>query len=222
MKCASLIALSLLFAAAAVEADGGRESEKQREVPAAFRGVDFRNFSYPLNWDGQTVRLKDGKREFYEDKIFGNGWFDLSDVGYADLTGDGAEEAVVDVSWVACGASCDGGSHLFYFYSIRKGRPKLLWRIETGSIGYGCGLKSFAADARGVTLEVFKDCRPEGASLVNETDPEEHGMKFRSRVFTRLHFRFENGTFALKRREVFPNPREDVRNYPATVRVGDE
>ncbi len=126
------------------------------------------------------------------------------------------------LSWVACGASCDGGSHLFYFYSIQKGRPKLLWRIETGSIGYGCGLKSFAAGSHGVTLEVFKDCRLEGASLVNEDDSKECPSKFCAQVFTRLRFEFENGTFALKQREVLPNARENVQNYMATVRVGDE
>lgn len=250
MKRASVIALSLLFwvgcanhaathtdasappnnvaqtatqnaVANAVAADEPEESEKTREVPAAFRNVDFKHFSYPVNWKRRVVQLKGGEREF-ADEVSGGDTFDVQSVGYADLTGDGAEEAVVDLSRLSCGGSCDGGSDLFYFYTIQKGRPQLLWRIETGSLAYGCGLKSFAADARGVTLEVFKDCDLKGKSLVDVGEPEVPVFKFSAKVFTRLRFEFENGTFALKSREVFPNTLESVSGYDAAVRVGDE
>lgn len=203
----------------AVEADDSKKLD-EKEVPAAFKGVDFKNFSYPISWTRRAARLEDGRLEFHQDEVFGSGWFDLKDVGYADLTGDGMEEAVVDVDSVSCGGSCDGGSDLFYVYTIQKGRPKLLWRIESGDMAYGCGLKSFEADAGGVNIEVFRDCRLEGASLVNE--PGEHAMKYESKMFTRLRFEFENGNFALKSREVFPYPPGNVMNYEAAVRVGDE
>ncbi len=45
-------------------------------------------------------------------------------------------------------------------------------------------------------------------------------MKYEAKVVTRLRFEFENGAFRLKSREVFPNPRENVMNYPAEMMVG--
>lgn len=249
MKRASFIALSLLLWAgcanrAATHADASAlsnsethaapqnaatpaakaedtEESDEKAIPAAFREVDFKNFSYPISWERRTVRLEGGEREI-PDEVSGGVSFDIRNVGYADLTGDGVEEAVVNLSRVSCGGSCDGGSDLFYVYAVRDGRPKLLWRIETGSLGYGCGLKSFAADARGVTIEVFKDCRLEGRNLVEAGEPEVTVFKFGAKRFTRLFFEFEKGTFALKHREVFPSPQEDVKNYSAAVRIGDE
>ena len=208
--------------------DETKEAEaKESEVPAEFRGADFKNFSYPYSGSKRLVRLVDGKQEFYEDKELGNGWFDLKDVYYADLTGDGRAEAIVQLSAVLCGGSCDGGSNLFYFYSARGSGPKLLWRIETGSLGYGCGLKSFAGSKGSVVIEVFKKCRLDGETFVseNEQEPGEpvgHIFKFSARSITRFLFEFEGRRFALKKREVFPNPQQDVKNYSSSVSISDE
>jgi len=126
--------------------------------------VDFRNFTYPSSLSKSGVTLKDGNRE-YEDPVSGGDRYHLQDVDYADLTGDGKKEAFVNVVRVICGGSCDGGSHLFYIYSVKQNKPSLLWRIESGSVAYGCGLKSFVVNRSTITLEAFRKCHLKGASL---------------------------------------------------------
>src|SRR5712692_2695205 len=114
------------------ESDGSKDSEEKKKVPAAFKNIDFKNFSYPTSFKRASIRLKDGTYEYAVRRGGGGDTFDLMDVDYVDLTGDGEKEAVVRLDWVSCGVSCDGGSDLFYFYSIKRGRPVLLSRIEMG------------------------------------------------------------------------------------------
>src|SRR6266536_2022235 len=127
------------------------------EVPQQFAPIDFRNLAYRINWKNQLVHLKNGHAEFFEHKILGNSWFDLDDPHFVDLNGDGVKEAVVTLHWVACGASCDGGSFHFYFYQIKKRELRLLTKIETGSLAYQeCGLKSFVLEGKKLVLESFQ------------------------------------------------------------------
>src|SRR5260370_10575873 len=65
-----------------------KESEK-KSVPSEFSGIDFRNISYPISSKPGTVRLKDGRVEFFEDEDLGNAWFDFDRVDYVDLIGNG-------------------------------------------------------------------------------------------------------------------------------------
>jgi hypothetical protein len=202
--------------------DVAEESEQKKEVPLPFRRIDFKNFSYPISWRNETIPLKEGRREYYEHKNLGNGWFDFIDADYVDITGDARKEAVVQLHSVLCGVSCDGGSHLFYFYAVEKDKLKLLWRFETGSLGYGCGLKSFDLRKGQITLEVFNVCHFKVATLEPRYDSERSGGKFHAESITRFTFEFKGRKSALKKREVFPNPQEDVRNYAAQVSIGND
>jgi hypothetical protein len=202
-------------------------NEKANDAPAEFSKVDFKNFSYPITWRHQTVTLQNGRREFFEDKIFYNAWFEFMRVDYIDLTGDESKEAVVDLGWVACGASCDGGSHLFYFYSMRNHKLKLLSRIETGAMAAEeCGLKSFILNKRELVLETFRVCRFNGISVVPTYDahpnPNFHTGKYRADKFTRFVFRNRAGRFMLQKREVLPFPQEDIGNYPQDISVSHD
>ncbi len=196
-----------------------KETEREKQVPAEFREVDFRNFTYKRAFQGKNVALKNGTRE-YEDREGGGGdTFEFSDVSYADVTGDGKKEAIVRLNRISCGVSCDGGLALFYFYSTKQGRPALLWEIQSGSLAYDCGLKSFIVAGRKLTFEVFRKCIFAGG-LVSPKDSEDGG-KFNAQFFTRFTFQFNGRTFALKKKEVFPFTGE-VKNYDAEISISDD
>ena len=186
------------------------------QAPPEFRSVDFKNFSYPTNIRG-TITLTDGEQNFHNPEGGGD-MFRFVEVGYADLTGDGKEEAIPRLSVVSCGASCDGGSDLFYFYSSGKNKPRLLSRLETGSAGYGeCGLKAFELNKSNLTLELFQICRNKGISFRSLPDPKNRGGKFEAQSYTRFRYVFRGDRFVVRHREVFPFPQGDVRTYESTV-----
>jgi hypothetical protein len=184
----------------------------------AFAAVDFKNFSYPTRLKGK-VTLKDGTR-IYESAGGGGDTFELRDVNYADITGDGKEEAIVHLLLVSCGGSCDGGSHLFYFYSAGQKNPALLSRMETGSAAYdGCALKSFVLRQQKLELELFRSCRVSGLTFQSLKDNKGQGGKFEAHSFTRFFFQFAGVRFVLKNMEVLPFPEGNVMNYKETVSV---
>jgi hypothetical protein len=197
------------------------------DVPVQFRKIDFKNFSYPIGWKRRTVALRDGRVEYFEDKYLGNALFEVRNVGFVDLAGDGKLEAVVDLFWVSCGGSCDGGSHLFYCYSLDSGKLNLLSRIETGSLGYGeCGLKSFILTRKKLALETFHVCRFDGTSIKLATDrhpnPDAKMGKFVADKFTRFTLEFKGKRFVLNKREVLANPHEDIMNYPSRIEIDND
>jgi hypothetical protein len=192
------------------------QSEKFRAVPEEFKQVDFKSFTYPYEFsDGRRllVTLKNGETEyeFGDDK----GWFSLSDVYYPDLTGDGKPEALVLLSHVSCGGSCDGGAALIYIYTVRRNRLKSLWRYETGSIKYGCGLKSLTVRNRKITMELFGRCRRDGEEL--------YGSAFHPvKDATRLAFEFNGRKFVKKGRAFISAPERDLRNYSPAISINEK
>ena len=196
---------------------GSQRSEQDTDAPAEFRGVDFRNFSYPAALNGKRVSLKGGTYESRYPDGSGGDTFDFRDVLFSDITGDGKKEAIVQLLLVSCGGSCDGGSHLFYFYSIRNGRPALLWQIATGSAAYECGLKSFVLEKRKLSVEGFRECRYSGGLLSAPVSG-----KFAADQFTRFEFEFTGSRFALRKREVLPLPEGSTLNYRPAISVSDE
>jgi len=195
---------------------------EKESVPVEFSGIDFKNLSYRISSKPGAVRLKDGRVEFFQDKYLGNSWFEFEGVNYVDLTGDGKKEAIVRLSQVICGGSCDGSSALLYFFSASHGAPVLLSRIETGSVAYTCGLKAFVLSERTLVLDAFRTCTFDGVSFKSAYDAEERGGKFIAREFTRFTLEFDKGKFVAKKREVLPNPEIDVKNYPAKISISHE
>ncbi|HJT25892.1 MAG TPA: hypothetical protein VJ784_00685 [Pyrinomonadaceae bacterium] len=130
--------------------------DRFRFVPENFSKVDFKNFTYGVYsvsvGKPVSLTLNDGK--MWDD----SGWFNLEDVYYQDVTGDGSPEAIVRLLHLRCNGSCDGGADLFYIYSKRNGRLKNIWQYETGSFAYGCDLKSFTLEGKQVVLELSNGC----------------------------------------------------------------
>jgi hypothetical protein len=206
------------------------EPRNTKEVPTEFNGIDFRNRSYPTNFDlsytrsfrRQIVRLKDGSYESRDPKGLGGAQYELNNVDYIDLIGDGKKEAVVHLSQLICGASCDGGSDFFYFYSFVHGKAKLLSRIETGSLGYDCGLKSFNLAMEILTLETFRACRFNGISIKPAYEKDEIRGKFITNRFTQFTLRFNGHRFVQSRRTVFAQPEKDFRGYERKIEISNE
>ena len=206
------------------------EPKNTKEVPTEFNGIDFKNQTYPMSvnlsytttFRRRTVRLKDGSYEYRDRRGPGGAQYDLRNVDYVDVSGDGKKEAVVRISQVICGVSCDGGSDFFYFYSIDHGKPRLLSRLETGSLGYDCGLKSFNLKRGYLTLETFRACRFDGTSIKPGYDKGETGGKFVTNRFTQFNLRFNGQRFVLRKRKVFPYPENDFRGYEPKLSISNE
>jgi hypothetical protein len=181
-----------------------------------FHGIDFKNRSYPyrFSWGKHkriNVHLKNGKHEYdFRDE---RGWFDLSHVYIADLTNDRRPEVIVMIWHVACGASCDGGSALFYIYSFDNHRLKPLWQYETGDLAYGCGLKSFSAKRGTLTLELFGRC-----SQLNRTASSTGKSQIKD--LTRVTFKSNGARFVVHKRKFFSAAERSVLNYEPQINVG--
>ncbi len=190
-------------------------NQNSRIVPQAFAGLDFENHSYGSYRlpSGTTIDLRLNGGKLYYAPNEDRGWFAFKDAYYADVTGDGAPEAIVVLSHVQCGGSCDGGAALFYIYAARKHGLARIWRYETGSYGYGCGLKSFSVENKQIVVETFGRC-PKKAI-------EDPGMgKFKVEDETRLVFRFDGQRVVRSALKYLSTPARDLKNYNAEIRIG--
>ncbi len=192
------------------------QNEKFRIAPEGFKQIDFENFSYPykFSYNGRKINftLKDGEYEF--DLTDDRGWFNFSDVFYVDLTNDGKPEAIVMLWHVSCGASCDGGAGLIYVYQSGQSKLKPLWQFETGSLGYGCGLKSFTVKDKKITMELFGRCS-------NEKEDSSAMGKFQVKDTTRLIFGFNGKKLVEEKQELISVPVRSVLNYRAEISISE-
>jgi hypothetical protein len=165
--------------------------------------VDFANFTHHQFWGRRPIKLKQGKMEFESDGCRTE--YKLKKISYVDLTRDRIEEALVHIEdYTACGSS--GVSDNYYIYTLRRGRPYLLWRFGTGSEGVA-GLKDFKLAGRMLVFELFGKYRIKGAKFVEageeaigECCPTHYsrigvawdGMRFRQRSMKILAFPYKS------------------------------
>ena len=191
-----------------------------RSVPGRWAPVDFHHYSYGRYKfsGGRKILLGLDNGEYHYDfGDGGRGWFSLQDVYYFDVTGDDIPDAIVDISHVECGSgSCDGGADLFFIYELNAaGRVKELFQYETGSYGYGCGLKSMTLARKAVGLELFGRCRP---AAMNDTGP----AKFLVKDLTYVAFWFSDKGFIETKMDHVSTYVTDVTSYKPEIRIHQE
>ena len=140
------------------------------------RQVDFKNFTYPLSgtllghdrlqWldmagahsNRKPIHLVNGEdltksSSFVMDGHEYTQWegFTLQSVEFADVTGDGREEAIVVLHYRTGGTQ---QTDYVYIYSFADGQPKLLAYFHTGDRAYSGLCKVFGADGK-LVVELF-------------------------------------------------------------------
>ena len=178
-----------------------------RYVPREFKTTDFTTRSYGKYTlsDGKAVNLAliDGQFRHFAST---SDWFDLNDVFYTDLTGDDSPEAIVMLTHLECGRSCDGGKNLIYIYSLNAGSFKEILNYETGSGEAGCSLKSLIVKNKKLSLELFGKC-PQPSWITSGT------VRNATYELTRLDFRFNGKELVERKKTHFTLPDCGEANY---------
>lgn len=170
------------------------------------RSVDFRNFDYPgLPGTPRTLKVRDGKRPPTRIDSIGRPLdisLSVADVTYGDVTGDGDEDAIVDLSWETGGtAQLD----LIYIYTMNKSKVRLLWAFEGGDRTDGGVKRVFAGDG-GLVVELFGKDKIIGSDLY-APDGVHTGLCCPV-LFTRTQYVWKGGRFRRLRSEVVPHKPE--------------
>ena len=167
------------------------------------RQVDFKNFTYPLSgtllghdrlqWldiptgahsNRTPIHLVNGaaltkSSSFVMDGHEYTQWegFTLQSVEFADVTGDGQEEAIVVLHYSTGGTQ---QTDYVYIYSFADGKPKLLAYFHTGDRAYS-GLRTISA--------------VDGTLVVELLDPEKRTGDCCSSGIVRTRYKWHNGHF---------------------------
>ena len=183
--------------------------QRFRVPPENFWAFDFMNYSYGdyVSSDGKRLPLTLRQGVLEENP----GWFELKDVFYKDLTGDGIADAIVRMWHVQCDGLCNG-TDLFFIYSTRNGKLKNLWRYETGTYTYGCGLKYAMFGNKQIVMELFGRCSTQ--AMVSPGP-----AKFLVEDSTFTVFEFDDHRFITKSAKYIIEPMRNVRNYEPEIRI---
>jgi len=181
------------------------------KAPPRIRRVDFHNFTFHQFWGRRPIKLKNGTLEFETKGCHTK--YKLKGVNYFDLNGDRTEEALVHIQdFTACGSS--GVSDYYYIYTIRNGRPHLLWRFGTGSEGIA-GLKDFKLAGRVLVFELFGKYRIVGPKFVDagkqaigECCPDH---------YSRVTVSWDGKRFRQRSIKILPFPYDSIAEYYSAV-----
>ena len=126
--------------------------------------VDFKNFTYLAKCIAETpqrVTVKNGEfsEEKQEDGYVNRFYFQVSDIAYGDLNGDGRDEAIV---LTVCNTGGTGNFSEGFIFAPKAGRPALVARIPGGDRAYG-GLRTTRIE-NGLLVVDSNDAGPEGGA----------------------------------------------------------
>jgi len=173
---------------------------------ANIRSVDFKNFTYPAYCIGETpekVTVKNGEfyREKQEDGYVDRFSFNVFDIAYGDVTGDGVGDAVI---LTVCNTGGTGNFSEGYVYSMKAGKPALVARIPGGDRAYG-GLRNASVE--------------KGLLIVDSNDVGEEGGACCPQFVITTRYRVTGGKLAAVgqpiKKELYPSRR--VRFAPGTT-----
>ena len=191
LLCSLLILTSLLVPAAVYSQDNN------------IRSFDFSNFTYPINPElkvfgshRQTFTLRNGKF------ASGNGAVGMAyyQTTYGDVTGDGRDDAIVEL-----GVDTDGGTASIaavYIYRWQNNRPQFVWSFVSGDRADG-GLRNVYADRGQLVVELFG----KGTRIGGKIYGTESGGACCPSSVTRTRYSWQRGAFRRRgESEIFPNP----------------
>jgi len=148
----------------------------------SIRQVDFKNFTYPLS--GPTLghdRLQwldlSTKRHIGLQNGKDASGFSLSSAQFADVTGEGKEDAIVVLHFDTGGTQ---QTDYVYIYSFKAGKPKLLAYCHTGDRAYS-GLFKVYGESGKIVFELL--------------DPKKAIGDCCSTGFIRTRYKWKNGIF---------------------------
>ena len=179
------------------------------------REVDFKNFTYPWYPTDYTpphgkrkITLREGEMKVDAVKNTDRLWASLANVSYADLTGEGSEEAIVTVT---TNFDPNGSVACIFVYTSRRGEPKLLWSHETGDRANG-GLRSIRVEGFDLVVEQY-DIKFDWA----KGSYEEGTALCCPKRFIRSHYRWDGERFEKSKSETLPNEHNNARflGYPS-------
>jgi hypothetical protein len=183
-----------------------RANKSQPKSP--IHQIDFKNFTYPKLPTGKCsmseVRLINGRYDAPADVAGKHPAVDcwsvvLGAVTYGDVTGDGEEEAIVELYAEAGGTEA---SEDVYIYTLKGGNAELLWKFATGDRAEG-GLRRIAAENGELIVELFGVGTAIGKKLYGTEDVGACCPKH----FTRSKYRWVGTQFQQDgSEEVFENP----------------
>jgi hypothetical protein len=188
-----------------------------RVVPASFRNTNFMTRNYgPYEYSDGTNRdlvLVDGKARNFENSR--EQWFDLNDILFTDLTGDGRPEAIVLLTHLECGQRCDdGGKSLVYVYS-QDYRLQEIFKYESGSGRDGCSLKSINVANKQLTLELFDRCPKPAADYTDYVDRKSY-------YITRVEYFFNGKQLVPLRTQYHSLPDRKEISYGVEINIFDK
>ncbi|HZI88436.1 MAG TPA: hypothetical protein VFD48_16505 [Pyrinomonadaceae bacterium] len=176
----------------------------------SIRDVDFKNFTYPKLPTGKCatlsrVRVRDGKYgslENFSPRVVpraGCWQVSVAPVIYGDVTGDRREEAIV-ILYAEMGGT--ESSNDVFIYTLRNGRPVLLWKFWTGDRAEG-GLLKLNAENGQLVVELAGKNKFIGSDYFAD-DGTANGACCPT-VITRSKYRWIRGAFRRRGRlEVLP------------------
>jgi len=154
---------------------------------SGIRQVDFKNFTYPLSGPllghGELKWLGNPKDGYSKRKPIHlvNGkdstGFSLQSVEFVDVTGEGKEDAIVELLYQTGGTQ---NTDYVYIYSFADGMPKLLAYCHTGDRAYS-GLYKVYGEQGNLVFELF--------------DPKRSIGDCCSTGFVRTRYKWHDGSF---------------------------
>ena len=144
----------------------------------SIRSVDFTSLAYP-NYriaDGSKVTLKPGEAA-------------PAHINFGDVTGDSVEEAIVVLPIDTLGTAVP---HHVYIYTMKEGRPSLLWDFETCDRADG-GLRQAYARNGELSIELYGRGKVLGTNLC--ADDGTRKEKPYPYAITLTHFVWRQGEF---------------------------
>jgi len=167
--------------------------------------IDFKNFTYQpycAGEDTKSIHVKNGEysKATQEDGFVDHFYFNIMDVTYGDVTGDGEDDAMI---LSVCNTGGTGNFTEGFVYTMKAGKPALLARVPGGDRADG-GLRSITVE-NGLLVVEYNDpekaagaCCPEGVAIqkmrVSGSKVIDVGSPIKRELYPKERIAFTKGT----------------------------